>query len=87
MSQRPPHSGQRALEIREWLEASGVENWGRWVAVDDRALLANPSMDMKVSQGVTTVVVGNCGISLAPLVNEAPPATSGSFRKASRGRR
>jgi len=40
---------------------------------DDRALLANPSMDMKVSQGVTTVVVGNCGISLAPLVAEAPP--------------
>jgi N-acyl-D-amino-acid deacylase len=40
---------------------------------DDRALLANPSMDMKVSQGVTSVVVGNCGISLAPLVAEAPP--------------
>ena len=40
---------------------------------DDRALLANPSMDMKVSQGVTTVVVGNCGISLAPLIAEAPP--------------
>jgi N-acyl-D-amino-acid deacylase len=40
---------------------------------DDRALLANPSMDMKVSQGVTSVVVGNCGISLAPLIAEAPP--------------
>ena len=40
---------------------------------DDRILLAKPSMDMKVSQGVTSVVVGNCGISLAPLVAEDPP--------------
>ena len=40
---------------------------------DGRALLANPSMDMKVSQGVTTVVVGNCGVSLAPLVSDRPP--------------
>jgi N-acyl-D-amino-acid deacylase len=34
---------------------------------DDRLLLSDPSMAPKVSQGVTTVVVGNCGISLAPL--------------------
>ncbi|HTT09486.1 MAG TPA: D-aminoacylase [Burkholderiaceae bacterium] len=34
---------------------------------DDRLLLADPSMAPKVSQGVTSVVVGNCGISLAPL--------------------
>jgi N-acyl-D-amino-acid deacylase len=41
---------------------------------DDRALLNTPDMTMKVSQGVTTVVVGNCGISLAPLsLNGAPP--------------
>lgn len=40
---------------------------------DDRALLSNPDFDMKVSQGVTTVVVGNCGVSLAPLVCENPP--------------
>jgi N-acyl-D-amino-acid deacylase len=33
---------------------------------DDRAALANPAMDFKVSQGVTTVIAGNCGISLAP---------------------
>ncbi len=33
---------------------------------DDRAVLATPDMAMKVSQGVTTVVAGNCGISLAP---------------------
>ena len=36
-------------------------------AHDDRACIAKPSMAAKVSQGVTTVVVGNCGLSLAPL--------------------
>jgi N-acyl-D-amino-acid deacylase len=34
---------------------------------DDRLLLSDPSMAPKASQGVTTVVVGNCGVSLAPL--------------------
>ena len=35
---------------------------------DDRFALATPDMAAKVSQGVTTVITGNCGISLAPLV-------------------
>jgi N-acyl-D-amino-acid deacylase len=35
-------------------------------AHDDRLLLSGPDMAAKVSQGVTTVVAGNCGISLAP---------------------
>ena len=35
---------------------------------DDRAVLDQPHMTAKVSQGVTTVVTGNCGISLAPLI-------------------
>lgn len=34
---------------------------------DDMAVIAHPDMDFKVSQGVTTVVAGNCGISAAPL--------------------
>jgi N-acyl-D-amino-acid deacylase len=33
---------------------------------DDRLLLSAPDMAPKASQGVTTVVAGNCGISLAP---------------------
>src|SRR5688572_24978932 len=33
---------------------------------DDRLMLSSPDMAAKVSQGVTTVVAGNCGISLAP---------------------
>lgn len=35
---------------------------------DDGYLLVHPDMTPKVSQGITTVVTGNCGISLAPLV-------------------
>src|SRR5262249_40154155 len=34
---------------------------------DDRLLLSDPEMTPKVSQGVTTVIAGNCGISLAHL--------------------
>jgi N-acyl-D-amino-acid deacylase len=33
---------------------------------DDRLMLSAPDMSPKVSQGVTTVIAGNCGISLAP---------------------
>ena len=40
---------------------------------DDRAVLSDPGMACKVSQGVTTVVTGNCGVSLAPLTGRAPP--------------
>ncbi|MFE8646935.1 amidohydrolase family protein [Sphingomonas sp. NCPPB 2930] len=40
---------------------------------DDGYLLAHPDMVPKVSQGITTVVTGNCGISLAPLVRTDVP--------------
>jgi N-acyl-D-amino-acid deacylase len=33
---------------------------------DDGALVAHPGMEFKLSQGVTSVVVGNCGFSAAP---------------------
>ncbi len=36
---------------------------------DDRAVLIDPQMTCKLSQGVTTVITGNCGISLAPLAD------------------
>jgi len=39
---------------------------------DDRALLSDPGMAFKASQGVTTVVIGNCGSSLAPLASGRP---------------
>jgi N-acyl-D-amino-acid deacylase len=54
---------------------------------DDLALLARPAMLSKISQGVTTVIVGNCGISAAPVTlrGELPDpmnllGTSGEFR-------
>ena len=40
---------------------------------DDRIVLDAPDMLPKVSQGVTTVVTGNCGISLAPVMFSADP--------------
>jgi len=58
-----------------------IEAGGRCVAPgfidvhthDDRLLLSDRSMAPKASQGVTTVVAGNCGVSLAPLVPAGPP--------------
>lgn len=65
------HSGGREID------GSGLALAPGFIDVhthDDRALLANPTMDCKVSQGVTTVVTGNCGISLAPLApSDRPP--------------
>ncbi|HEY1325756.1 MAG TPA: D-aminoacylase [Casimicrobiaceae bacterium] len=42
---------------------------------DDQYVLSSPQALPKLSQGVTTVIIGNCGISLAPLVhpNVPPP--------------
>src|SRR5436853_7599874 len=39
---------------------------------DDRLMLSAPDMAPKVSQGVTTVVAGNCGCSLAPAPRGMP---------------
>ena len=52
---------------------------------DDAIVLATPAYLPKLSQGITTVVTGNCGISLMPYVTDAarPPLNLlgvGSFR-------
>lgn len=42
---------------------------------DDAIVLSDPAYLPKLSQGITTVITGNCGISLAPYVTESarPP--------------
>lgn len=68
-------------DISDWQSDEIINAEGRIVAPgfidvhthDDRLLLADPSMTPKASQGVTTVVVGNCGVSLAPLVPVGAP--------------
>lgn len=41
---------------------------------DDLEVIRSPEMECKLSQGITTVIVGNCGISAAPVkLTTAPP--------------
>jgi N-acyl-D-amino-acid deacylase len=50
-------------------------------AHDDAALLTTPALPFKLLQGVTSVVIGNCGFSLAPLLAGAaePPGNASLF--------
>ncbi len=50
-------------------------------AHDDAALLSTPGLEFKLLQGVTSVVIGNCGFSLAPLSAGAaePPGNASLF--------
>jgi N-acyl-D-amino-acid deacylase len=50
-------------------------------AHDDAALLSTPDMHFKLQQGVTSVVIGNCGFSLAPLTSggHEPPGNASLF--------
>lgn len=67
-------------DLKNWTCRDDYDASGRVVspgfidshAHDDYALLIDPGMAAKVSQGVTTVVTGNCGLSLAPLTLHAP---------------
>jgi N-acyl-D-amino-acid deacylase len=59
---------------RQEIDATGLVVAPGFIDVhthDDTALIANPTMAMKASQGVTTVVCGNCGASAAPVPDPA----------------
>ena len=69
------HSGRKLAKFLSIPSSSEV--WCQWwYSHDDRLLLSAPEMAPKASQGVTTVVAGNCGVSLAPSPNGmAKPVT------------
>lgn len=64
-----------AAKAKRVIDAGGLALSPGFVDVhthDDRLLFTDPMMTPKLSQGVTTVVTGNCGISLAPLGTRTP---------------
>jgi N-acyl-D-amino-acid deacylase len=65
-----PGSAERRLDARGLVLAPGFIDAHTH---DDRLVLSGPDMLPKLSQGVTSVVAGNCGVSLAPLVGIDPP--------------
>lgn len=58
-----------ALHARQKIQADGLCLAPGFIDVhthDDLEVLRNPDMAAKITQGVTTVITGNCGISAAP---------------------
>jgi len=66
----PKAQGAREIDVTGLIVAPGFIDVHTH---DDRALLAHPDMAAKASQGVSTVITGNCGVSLAPLALDAAP--------------
>ena len=72
----------RSLDLAGFGGVTEVDCYGKVIAPgfidvhthDDAAVLDKPDMLPKLSQGVTTVIVGNCGISLVPMVTEQAAA-------------
>lgn len=58
------HTAEREIDATGLIAAPGFIDVHTH---DDRILFSAPEMEAKVSQGVTTVIGGNCGISLAPM--------------------
>ena len=58
------HTADRTLDAAGQIVAPGFIDAHTH---DDQAVLSQATMPFKISQGVTTVIAGNCGISAAPL--------------------
>lgn len=62
-----------ALSALKTIDATGLVLSPGFIDVhthDDRLMLSDGLMLPKISQGITTVIAGNCGISLAPTPND-----------------
>lgn len=58
------------VDAKEMMDAHGLTLAPGFIDAhthDDLALIRTPAMLAKISQGVTTVITGNCGISAAPV--------------------
>ena len=65
-----PRAARRTIDVEGCMVAPGFIDAHTH---DDMAVLKTPEMLPKISQGVTSVVVGNCGISAAPIRLTEPP--------------
>ncbi|MDB5767517.1 MAG: dan, partial [Collimonas fungivorans] len=76
-----PRSDASAGALSGWQAQQVIDGSGKVLSPgfidvhthDDTNVIRTPSMLPKLSQGVTTVVVGNCGISAAPVSLKAEP--------------
>src|SRR6201997_2799396 len=67
--------------LSNWLAEEVIEANGRALAPgfidvhthDDTHVIRSPQMLPKITQGITTVIVGNCGISASPVVLKGNP--------------
>ncbi len=76
--------GDKISKIGNLADSTGeltIEGKGRYLAPgfidvhthDDTNVISHPDMLPKISQGVTTVIVGNCGISASPVTIQTEP--------------
>ncbi|WP_043319183.1 amidohydrolase family protein [Microbulbifer sp. HZ11] len=74
--QRIAEPGTITDTAREIIEAEGLYLAPGFIDVhthDDLEVIHNPQVPAKISQGVTTVIVGNCGISASPVTLQSDP--------------
>ena len=65
-----------AFEVAETIDGNQLALAPGFIDVhthDDTAVIRRPECLPKINQGVTTVIVGNCGISASPTILSAPP--------------